>query len=816
MKLSLNWLKEYVDIDMSADELSRLLTMAGLEVEEVVPVGQDIRNVIVAKILTVEKHPGADRLFICRMDTGRDEVPVVCAAPNLRTGGMVPMALPGAVLPNKMKIREGRIRGELSGGMLLAEDELGLTDDHSGIMMLPDDLEPGIELSSAMDIEDYALDISLTPNRPDCASVIGIARETAALTGQKIRIPEIEYEENGPPITDLARIDVEDRSGCPRYAAGMVQDVVLGPSPFRMKYRLFISNVRAINNIVDISNYVLLETGQPLHTFDYDQLKDHRIIVKRAKEGESFTTLDEQERTLNNEHLMICDGERPVALAGIMGGLNSEISDNSKNILIESAYFDPVTIRRGSKLLGLQTEASYHFERRIDIEGVIYSLRRALMLSSQLAGGRVNKGIIDIYPEPYTPPVIDLRIDKTNRLLGTSVSRDKMVSYLKSLEMEVRDLENDKMQVIPPTYRVDIEREADLMEEIARLEGYDNIEITYPSIKPSEEKELQSITLKNRICEILTGLGFSEIITYSFISPDSIDKLGVEEDSNLRSFVTLRNPLTIDQSIMRTSLLPGMLKIIKGNTARGEMDLKLFEWGKIFINEGSDQDLPIEKLSLIGAMTGLYQEKTWYNDVIRTVDFYDVKGVVEVILESLGLKDIVFERTKPSSWLNAVDSCSIKISDTNIGTVGNVNLEVIKGYDIKTDNNILIFELDIDAILEITGDYTVKYEQFAKFPAVLRDLSIIMDRNIDSSPIVDIIRKTGGDLVESVNIFDLYKGEKLGPLKKAVSFRICYRSKDGTLEGALVNKIHERIIEKVMSETGGTLSEAQHHNDDSR
>lgn len=806
MRLSLNWLKEYVNIDVSADELSRLLTMAGLEVEEVTPVGQDVRMVIVAKILAVDKHPGADRLFVCRMDNGRDEVPVVCGAPNLRPGDMVPLALPGAVLPNKMKVKESRIRGELSSGMLLAEDELCLTDDHSGIMILPDNLEPGTELSSAMTIDDYAFDISLTPNRPDCASVIGIAREIAAVTGQKIRIPEIEYKEEGPPITDLAKVDVKDGSGCPRYAAGMIQDVVLGPSPFWMRYRLFVSNVRAINNIVDISNYVLLETGQPLHTFDYDQIKDHRIIVSRAKNHESFTTLDGQERTLNDEHLMICDGERPVALAGIMGGINSEISDNSKNILIESAFFNPVTIRRGSKALGLQTEASYHFERGVDIEGVIYALKRALMLSYQLSEGKINKGIIDIYPEPYTPPVIDLRIEKTNKFLGTSITGDKMVSYLRSLEMKVSDPENGRIQVIPPTYRVDIEREVDLMEEIARLEGYDNIEITYPPVRPSEEKELPSLTLKNRICEILTGLGFSEIITYSFISPESIDKLGVEEDSSpIRSIVTLKNPLTIEQSIMRTSLLPGMLRVIRENTARGEMDLKLFEWGKIFINKGSDQDLPIEKLSLIGAMTGLYQEKTWYNDA-RTVDFYDIKASVEVILEALSLKNVIFERTEPGPVLHALESCTIKIDNTNIGTLGKVNPKVIKGYDIKTDS-ILIFELDVDEILENTAGYSAKFEQFAKFPAVLRDLSIIIDRNIDSSPIIDIIKKSGGDLVESVNIFDLYEGEKLGSSKKAVSFRVCYRSKDGTLEGNQVNKIHERVIEKVRAETGGTLSE---------
>ncbi len=807
MRLSLNWLKDYVNIDMSAEELSYLLTMAGLEVEELTPVGHNINSVIAAKILGIEKHPDADRLSVCRVFDGKCEVPVVCGATNMKCGDTVAMAVPGAVLPNGVKIKEGKIRGKLSCGMLLAEDELGLTSDHSGLMILSEDIEPGSELSSVMDIQDYVLDVSLTPNRPDCASVIGIAREIAAHTGQKIRLPETACSEVGPDITSLADIQITDPSGCPRYTAGIIQDVHLKPSPFIIRYRLFMSNVRAINNIVDISNYVLLETGQPLHTFDYSRLKQHRIIVKRAENNDHFITLDGQDRILNDRHLMICDGEKPVALAGIMGGLNSEISSDSRDILIESAFFDPPTIRRGSKAINLQTEASYHFERGVDIDGLDFALKRALSLAANLSDGKVAKGIIDVYPEPKSRPVIELRIEKTNVFLGTDISEEKMMSYLQALEMDVEKLEEGgRLRVVPPSWRVDIEREIDLVEEVARLEGYDNIPVTYPPVKPSEEKELPSVTLKSKTCGILNGCGFSEILNFSFISPDSVDKLGIADNyRGLKSFVLLKNPLSFDQSVMRTSLLPGMLRTVRENISRGETNLRLFEWGKIFIQEKMNNDLPVEKLSLVVAMTGLHEDKSWYNSE-RVVDFYDIKGALEVLFEALGIEGAFYEKIEIPPWLSKGESCSIRINDMTIGTMGRIGRNVIDAYDIKS-GNIQIFELDMDAVMELSGRFSVKYEQFARFPAVYRDLSIIIDRDMESGPVIDLIRKTGGNLVESVGIFDMYRGEKLGSHKKAVSFRISYRSSKGTLEGNRVNKIHEKIIDKVRSETGGTLSE---------
>jgi phenylalanyl-tRNA synthetase beta chain len=646
-------------------------------------------------------------------------------------------------------------------------------------------------------------DLSITPNRPDWASVLGVAREIAAITGQGLKRPEIEIEEGDTPIKDLTSVTIMDTSGCPRYAAGVIKDVDLGPSPFWMRYRLHLSGIRSINNIVDVTNYVLLEMGQPLHAFDYDRLRENRIVVRRAEEGETFTTLDGESRTLNSETLMICDGERAVALAGIMGGLNSEIFAGTGNVLLESAFFDPVTIRRGSKHLGLSSEASYRFERGADIEMVTTALKRANSLISRLAGGRIASGFIDNYPKTYTPPNIDLRVDKTNRILGTNLSRDVISGYLKSLEMEVQDVDENKMRIKPPSFRVDVTREADLIEEVARLHGYEKIPVTYPSIRSSEIVEAPELFLSDQIRSIMVGIGFTEIITYSFVSPDSADMIGAEEESPLRSFVKLLNPLTVDQSVMRTSLMPGILGTLKTNIVQAEKDLKLFECGKIFIRSGEDQQ-PFEKAFLAAIMTGPYHQKTWYSNE-RYVDLYDIKGALEALLRDLGLQGIVFQKETGFSGYDPKLSSGIYCSGSLIGQVGRISPEVMEAYDLKNEDA-YIFEVDIGALLEKFSG-TRKFRPFAKFPAVYRDISLILDREIESAKVVGIIKQEGAELLESVHIFDLYQGMGLNPSEKAIAFRICYRSKQETLDGGKVNKLHESIIDKIRQQTGGRLRE---------
>ena len=804
MKVSLNWLKDYVDIEMSPDDLGRTLTMTGHEVEGIEPVGDGLEDIMTAKILAVKPHAKAGRLSLCEVDSGLETIQVVCGAPNVEEGAVAPLALPGVKLPDGTTVKESRIRGEISTGVLLAEDEMGLTDDHSGIMILPRDCPVGVPLPTVLQVSDWVFDVDITPNRPDCACVLGIAREISAVTGKTLRRPEPEVIETGPDIRDLTSITIEDTTGCPRYAAGILQDIVLKPSPFWMRYRLHLSGIRSINNVVDVTNFVMMELGQPLHAFDYNRLNENRIVVRRAKEGEIFSTLDGETRTLNKEILMICDGKRAVAVAGIMGGLNSEIFAGTRHVLLESAFFDPVTIRRGSKLIGLSTEASYRFERGADIGGVTTALKRAVSLISELAGGKVARGFVDNYPNPWSPPDICLRADRANRILGTAIPSYEMEGYLKALGMEVLPGDGDNLTVKPPSFRVDITREADVIEEIARLSGYENIPVTIPSIRPSEEKEARELSVRDQARAIMTGLGFTEIITYSFVSPNSADKLGAKEASPLRSFVHLMNPLTVDQSVMRTSLVPGLLSTVKNNILNQEKELKLFEWGKIFIREEGEQ-LPVEKPFLAAVMTGLYRQKTWYDDG-RYVDFYDMKGALEALLKGLGLQDFAFQRNRV--LLPGYDtemSSGIDSSGSFIGQVGLASFKAMEAYELQIEK-VYLFELDIQALLEHLPE-TKKFEPFAKFPPVYRDISIIIKRELESYDIVTALKQEGGELIESVRVFDLYEGEKMDPSEKAMAFRICYRSKEETLDGVEINKLHDSLIEKIRKKTGARLRE---------
>jgi phenylalanyl-tRNA synthetase beta chain len=802
MKVSLNWLKEHVDIELSPEDLGHLLTMAGLEVEGLEVVGQNLDDILVARILDVSPHPNADRLSLCRVDTGTEIISVVCGAPNASEGVLAPLILPGGKLPDGTKMKESRIRGEVSKGMLLAEDEMGLTDDHAGIMILPEGSPPGTSLSSLLSFPDWVFDVSITPNRPDCASVLGIAREIAANTGKPLKNFEYGGDAKGPAIDGLTNISVQDPEGCPRYAAAVVQDVSLKPAPFWMRYRLFQSGVRSISNLVDVSNYVMLEMGQPLHAFDYDRLSENRIEVRRAKKGETFTTLDGVKRDLDPETLLICDGQKPVALAGIMGGLNSEIHDQTRNILVESAFFDPITIRRGSKRLGLSTEASYRFERGADVGGVISALNRALYFISLLAGGVTAKGIIDNYSSPFTAPRISFRPEKANAILGTAISKNAMKGFFDALEMGVED-DRDLLHVIPPTFRVDIKREVDLVEEVARLHGFDNIPVISPRITPSEGSESTDLLLRDKARAMMTAFGFSEIITYSFVSPDSVNALVGETPGPLNAFTRIMNPLTVDQSVLRTSLIPGLMETVRYNVLHEMGGLKLFEWGKVFFDRENEVQ-PLEKICLAGVMVGMHAEKSWYNEE-RAVDFYDIKGILAALLKGLGLKGIRFKQEKDLPGYDKAVSSAIYGEDTRLGQVGFAAPEVIEAYELKM-NAVCLFEIDVAALLAALPEKRT-FVPFGRFPAVHRDLSLVLDRGIECDTITDIIREEGGHLLESVHVFDLYEGERIHSSEKAISFKISFRSDRGTLDGEEINRLYEAIVGKIGQKTGGKLRE---------
>lgn len=801
MKTNLNWLKEFVEIEVNVHELAHMLTMVGLEVEAVEPLNLRLDNIVVGLIRKVRQHPNADRLFVCDVEAGDRSVQVICGAPNTEEGLKVPLALPGAVLADGTKVKEGKIRGVLSAGVLLAEDELGLTEDHTGIMVLDKTWEPGEELSSYMPKDDCVLEIGLTPNRPDCASVVGIAREIAALTNSEVRMPVTNVLEQGPPVTELATITISDKKGCPRYAARIIEDVSLAPSPFWMRYRLHLAGIRSINNVVDITNYVLLELGQPLHAFDYERLKGHKIEVRKAHNGERFTTLDGQTRELSEEVLLICDAERPVALAGIMGGLNSEIFEGTRHVLLESAFFDPITIRRGAKFLGLSTEASYRFERGTDIGGVVRAADRAAYLMEQVAEGKVARGVLDEYPERKETPVIVLRTSETNKILGTKLKPEEVARCLSCLGMEVASKDDGTLEVVSPTYRIDIFREIDLIEEVARISGYQNIPVRMPAIKASEERRYWELDLSERVRWVMASMGYSEVITYSFISPRVVEDLGAKPGDRLMDFVQLLNPLTVEQSVMRTSLLPGLLTTAKENIYRGEKGLKLFEWGRVFFSKG-ENELPEEKYHIAALTAGPAVSQKWHTQE-RESDFFDIKGAVEALLEGLDVQGVSFKKGADFPAYDQDASAKIMVGKSVLGHVGLLASRVKESFELGKPD-FYMFEVDAELLRSFMKEEK-KFTPFARFPAVYRDISIVVRRDIESLAIEEIIKEEGKDLVESVEIFDLYEGKGISQNEKALGFRICYRSTERTLEGDEVNSLHERIIDRIRERTGGRL-----------
>ncbi len=800
MRLTLNWLKDYVETDLSPEELADLLTMAGLEVEAVEHLGDGLEGVVAARLVSVDKHPDADRLTLCRVYAGGEEAHVVCGAPNVRKNMITAYAAPGVRLPGGMAVKETRIRGQVSHGILLAEDEMGLTDDHNGVMELPGNSAPGTPVNKILPLEDWAFEIGITPNRPDCASVIGIAREVAALTGkglQKPGLPSLGNKQGS--IQEHTSVTIEDPIGCPRYSAGLVRDVKIGPSPFWMRYRLHSSGVRSINNVVDVTNYVMLECGQPLHAFDFHRLRENRIVVRRAGEGELFTTLDGQERILTAGDLMICDGEGSVGLAGVMGGLNSEIQDDTRDVLVESACFDPLTIRRTSKRLGLLSEASYRFERGVDIEGTVFALRRSMILLAETAGGVIEPGLIDEYPSPWEPLEIPLRSDRTNAFLGTALTAQAMAGYLSSLELEVIREGEECLLVKPPACRVDLVREVDLMEEVARMVGYDRIPVTLPAVRPADEPDPVEASLGDRVREIMAGFGFSEVINFSFISEESLDALGASEDSPLRNTVKLLKPLTQDQAVMRTTLLPGLLQSVRSNMAHGERNLKLFECGKVFLGlEGSE--LPMERLGLAAVITGAWTSLTLHHPE-RAADFYDAKGVLESLLEYLFAGGVQFERAAPPPGYRQEMTARVLMRGIPLGWVGEMAPAAAESFEIGPEKAFLV-ELDIQALQDSMPDGRV-FEPYARFPAVMRDLCVVVDAGVESERVRGII--AGEKLVESVDLFDLYRGDQISPSEKALTFRVCFRSPKRTLKGREINVLHDKIVQKIQEQVGGRL-----------
>ena len=806
MKVSLSWLNDYVPIQMDPSDLADALTMVGLEVESVSARYRYLDTVFVGQIEAIAPHPNADKLSLCQVDSGQGQISVVCGAPNIKTGMLAPIALPGTEFPEGFVLEKSVIRGQTSEGMLCSEGELGLGIDRSGIMTLEPSLNVGDKLAAALGLADTIFEIDLTPNRPDCLSVIGVAREIAALQNSPLKYPDFKLADKSDKISELTSITIEAPDHCPRYVARLLEDIQIKPSPFWLQERLLSVGLRPINNIVDVTNFVLMETGQPLHAFDFDRLAENRIVVRTANKGETFVTLDQKERVLDPEMLMICDGEKAVAIGGVMGGQNSEIEDNTTRVLLESAYFNPVSIRRTSKRLGLNTDASHRFERGIDPEGQIAAANRAAMLMAELGGGRLISGLIDEYPNQQSVKSVQLSVKNTNRLLGTQLQRKEIENFLKSIEFKVEKTgtkkDGDRLKVTPPSFRVDISRPEDLMEEAARLLGYNNIPTTFPEMPASARPAHKKIDLRNRVRLLMAGLGFQEAINYSFANKQSADKLRIESADPRRLMVDILNPLTEDQAAMRTSLVPGLLESMHRNLSQQIKNLKIFEIGKIFINE-NPQHLPKETEILAGLWTGSRYEASWH-DPGADCDFFDIKGAVEGLLTALRIDGIQFSQMPENQCAYTRPGYTAKIlsNDMRLGLVGEIHPQVLANYDLKQVS--FLFELNFDHLIPLIKDITHS-KPIPKFPAVFRDITIIVDSDHETQKIVTIAQEQPEELVESFSLLNVFEGKPIAPGKKSVSLRVTYRSSQKTLEDEDVTPIHRSIAERLVKQFKASL-----------
>lgn len=796
MIVTYNWLKEFVAIDATPQDLCHRLTMAGLEVDSLKELGAGLETVIVARLDQVDPHPQADRLTLCQVNTGSEVVSVVCGATNHKVGDLVALAQPGTVLPGDFKIKKSKIRGQVSCGMLCSEKELGLADESEGIMILPVHLPIGRPVFDVMGWRDYQIEIGLTPNRPDCLSVIGVAREVAALYGKQLTLPTIKLAEAREAISTHAHVAIENTAACPRYAARMIRGVKIGPSPDWMVRRLEAVGMRSINNIVDVTNYVMMELGHPLHAFDFRFVEEGRIVVKCAQEGDTFATLDGQEHQLSADDLMICDGRKAVALAGVMGGLNSEVQDDTETILLEAAYFNPVTVRRTSKRHGLHTESSHRFERGADIDMVPVALDRAAALMAELGGGEILAGVVDVYPQSLPQREISLALVSVNRLLDLSLDAATVAGCLESIGLTVTTQAGKSgiFAVKIPSFRPDLEREIDLIEEIARLHGYDKIPVSMPigvvdaTLPPARQR------LQKKLRDMLVAAGFAETVNYSFIGANAVDKIALADDDVRRNQVPILNPLSEEQAMMRTSLVPSVLESVTRNLNYRSTDLRLFELRPVFLAAASEQTA--ERLSLVAVMTGRKDPQGWAQSGAE-VDFFDLKGVVEEILSAFGLEQGSFDAAASQPYLHPGKSCALTTpSGALLGYLGEVHPRTLAAFDIDQP----VYLLDIDAE-ELFLHHVARrsFTPLSRFPDVSRDTALLVDEDTKAAEILAILRQNKARTVEDLTLFDLYAGQGIPPGKKSIGVRIRYRDMAKTLTEEEVGKAHDRMI-KVLCE----------------
>lgn len=790
MKIPFNWIKDYVDINVEAKELGDILTLTGSQLEEIEIQGDNIKNIVVCQIEKIEKHPDADRLQVCQVNIGDEIIQIVTAADNMKEGDKVPAALHKSIISDGTEIKKGKMRGLLSNGMFCSEEELGIAGDEPvhGLMILPSDAPIGKDIKAYLGLNKAILDFEITSNRPDCLSMVGMARETAAALDTEYRMPNISFEAKCPKnINDELKVEIKSDL-CRRYMARGVKNVKIAPSPGWMQERLLEAGVRPINNIVDITNFVMLEIGEPMHAFDSRELTKGKIVIEAAKDGEKFTTLDETERELNSNFLCIKDGDRTVALAGIMGGLNSEIQEDTSEVVFECANFNGTNIRVNSKTLGIRTEASLRFEKDIDPNLALVALDRACALVCELGAGDVMEGTVDEYPSVKEISYITVSSSWINTFLGTEITKEEMKKALDSLDLKT-EINEDSLEITVPTFRVDIKIKQDIAEEVARIFGYDKIPTTVFDVTPLRENKHKNDILREVVIDSLIASGLNQSISYSFVSPKVFDKIKVEQDSELRNVVKIKNPLGEDFSVMRTSTLPSIMESLGRNYSRNNEYAALFEIGKVYIKQEDESKLPIERNILTIGMYGEY-------------DFLDLKGIVENVLDRLGITKGKFLRESQNPTFHPGKTASIQLRGKSIGVFGEIHPDVQEGYGV--DKECYVAELDLD-LLYLAADTKKPYTPIPKFPAATRDIAVLVDDSVLAQDIEETIKKAGGALVERIRLFDIYKGSQITEGKKSIAYAIVYRDPKKSLTDNDVNKVHDKILKSLENKIGAEL-----------
>ncbi len=795
MNTPISWIKAYVpDLNVDVQEFVDKMTLSGSHVEGYEKKDKNLKNIVVGKIESMEKHPDADKLVVCQVNVGAEKLQIVTGAKNVKEGDLIPLVLDGGKVaaahgddkeyPDGIDIKKGKLRGVESNGMMCGIEELGSSREfypeapEDGVYVFPEDsgVKPGDDAIHALGLDDTIVEYEITSNRVDCFSMIGMAREAAATFNKPFYAPEIKETGNDKDVNDFIKVTVEDEELCKRYCARVVENIKIGPSPKWMQDRLRAMGIRSINNLVDITNYVMEEYGQPMHAFDLSTIAGNEIIVKRAKDGDKFVTLDGQERQLDSDVLMINDGEKSVAIAGIMGGENSMITDNVKTVLFESACFDGTNIRLSSKRIGLSTDSSFKFTKGLDPNNAIDAINRACQLVEEMGCGDVVGGVVDVYPNPVKEKILPFEPDRYNSLLGTDISKDEMLKIFEKLELKYNEADNT---LTIPTFRQDLSCMADLAEEVARFYGYDNIPVSLPKGEATVGKKPFNQRVDDVAREICERNGFSGGMTYSFESPKVFDKLLFPADAKERQAIVISNPLGEDFSIMRTVSLNGMLTSLATNYNRRNKAARLYELGNIYIPKALPlTELPEEKMRLT---LGMYGEG----------DFFDLKGVVEELLEKLGVNGAECEPCNDICFLHPGRQARIMKGKLDLGFLGQVHPEVGDNYNIKTDAYVAVLNMEV---LTMISTFDRKYEGIAKFPASTRDLSMVMDKSLFVGQIEHVIAKNAGKILESCELFDVYEGEQVGEGKKSVAFSLIFRAKDRNLESAEVDKAVEKVL----------------------